>query len=505
MPPVWAYEFGDYRLDTVRRRLTRRGGAALPLTPKAFDTLLFLLEHRNEILAKEDLLEALWPGRIVEENNVNQHISMLRRALGDTPGEHQYIVTIPGRGYRFVADVHARTELSRSSEDQPLALAVLPFMPLVPEQSDPALELGMADTLITRLGGLRQVIVRPLSSVRRFLDPARNPIEAGRSLAAQAVLDGSIQRGGDTLRVTVRLLDVASEAALWSATFDEPVSGIFAVEDAIAAKVAGALALQLGTQERLHLARPLTANPEAYEHYLNGRYHLARLTPPEMLTAVGHFRDAIALEPAFALAHVGLASTLFRLPLAGEKPPAEHFPQAQAAARSALDIEPGLAEAHAVMGWVAFWFDWDWNASEAHFLTALELDLNDAESHLGYAHLLSNTGRHDEALEQVTAARRLSPLHLLAQALEGQFLNHAGRPEAALARLDRTVALESRMWLAHMYRSSALIAMGRHAEAEESARTAVAGSGRRAHAMATLACALAIAGRVEEARALAGV
>ncbi|HLF30929.1 MAG TPA: winged helix-turn-helix domain-containing protein [Xanthomonadales bacterium] len=499
-PQAQVYEFGTFRVDTGKRLLFSRGGQALPLTPKAFDTLLYMLEHRERVLKKEELMKAIWPERVVEENNLNQNISLLRRVLGESKSEHQYIVTVPGRGYRFVAEVQTRSTPPEKPAPTVPAIAVLPFQPLVAEHRDLALELGMADTLIARLSGIRQIIVRPIGSVRKYADVDQDPLLAGRELGVESVLEGSIQRWGDSIRVTVRLMAVSTGAAMWTGTFDEKFSDIFAVQDAIAERVAAALAAQLGYEEKQRLGRRHTVSAEVYELYLKGRFHLVRLTPPEMQTAIGYFQRAIALDPSYAQAYLGLANALFRLPLAAELRPIKHYPKAKEAAQKALDIDGTLAEGHAILGLIMFWYEWNWSVSESHFKQALARDPNDAESHLGYAHLLSNTGRHLEALAEVKRARELNPLYLVANALESQFLLHAGRPDEALAKLNQTVALDALFWLTHLYYSSVYLESGRFAEAVAAANEAQRLSGGSAHAMAAGACALIKLGRRKEAR-----
>lgn len=179
--PAPVFEFDDFRLDAERRLLTRRDGAPVALTAKVFDTLLCLVRASGTVVAKEALMKTIWPETIVEENNLTQNISALRRILGESPQTHRYIVTAPGRGYRFVAAVHA-PPVPEKTPGAPLAiktLAVLPFKPLLPESRDAVLELGIADTLIARLGHIKEVMVRPLSSVRRYGGLEQDPVAAG--------------------------------------------------------------------------------------------------------------------------------------------------------------------------------------------------------------------------------------------------------------------------------------------------------------------------------------
>jgi DNA-binding winged helix-turn-helix (wHTH) protein/Flp pilus assembly protein TadD len=501
-PLAQVYEFGDFRMDTAKRMLCRCDGQAVALTAKAFDALLYLLEHRAVELKKEELMSAIWPGRVVEENNLNQIISTLRRALGEAKGEHPYILTVPGRGYRFVAELHTDAMPAGSPAPTVAAMAVLPFLPLVAEHRDMALELGMADTLIARLSGIRKLVVRPISSVRRYATLDQNPLAAGRELAVGSILEGSIQRWGDTIRVTVRLAQVATGAALWTGTFDEKFSNIFAVQDSIAERVVAALALQLGHVEQQHLIRRPTDKAEVYELYLKGRFHLFRLTPAEMLTGISYFQQAIAIDPEFALAHIGLANAMFRMPLAGDLSPGEFYPKAKAAAQKALDLDNTLAEGHAILGWIAFWYEWNWSSAESHFRQALRVNPNDAESHLGYAHFLSNTGRHAEALAEVRRSRELNPLHLLGNALEGLFLIQAGRLGEALESLRKTLALDARFWFTHLYFSAIYFEQGRFAEAVDAAKQAQTLAGGNFMPQAVGSCALAKLGKVEEARAI---
>src|SRR6266850_8068552 len=211
VPEAYFYEFGDFRLDVSRRLLLKSRGEVVPLTPKVFDTLLYLAEHGGVIVDKDELMRVIWPDTIVEENNLNQHISTLRRVLGESRGEHRYILTVPGRGYRFVADLKKRDAVKHTAQtavSSARTLAVLPFTPLVAEHRDAALELGMADALIARLGNA-EIIVRPINSVRKYVDLDQDPLTAGRELEVEFVLEGSIQRWGEVIRITVHLINVS--------------------------------------------------------------------------------------------------------------------------------------------------------------------------------------------------------------------------------------------------------------------------------------------------------
>ena len=387
--------------------------------------------------------------------------------------------------------------------DAPIkSIAVLPFKPLVAESRDEALEIGMADTLISRLGNNREIVVRPLSSVRKFGKLEQDALTAGRALDVESVLDGSVQRWGDKIRVNVRLVKVADGTLLWTGTFDEEFTDIFVVQDAISNRVAAALALQLGSDEKMRLTKRYTENVEAYGLYLKGRFHTARLTPPEMRAGISYFQQAIQIDPSYALAYTGLAEAYRALATAGEMPATEFFPKAKAAAQKAIEIDDHLADAHAILGFIIFWYDWDWNAAENQCRRALELNPNSADAYMFYAHLLSNTGHHAEALAEIKRARELDPLSSRNNALEGQFLLHAGQTDEALARLQKTFDLEPNFWLAHLFAASAYIEKGMFPEAVAEARKAREISGVSTHPIAFEGYALAKSGKRAEAKGL---
>jgi DNA-binding winged helix-turn-helix (wHTH) protein len=252
------YAFGSFRLD-LNARVLMRDSEIVPLTPKALDTLLVLIERRGELVSRNELLRAVWPDVCVEENNLNSNIFMLRRAFG----EEDYIATIPRRGYRFMADVQeivVDTE-RELKEIQPTAgisilsakrlkpanrsLAILPFKTLSTDSCDGCLELGLADALITRLSNLPGVIVRPTSAVAKYRGFDQEPISAGREMDVELILEGSIQRSGDRIRVTVQLVSVSGGISFWAEKFDDRFTDIFAVEDAISERIAAALTARL--------------------------------------------------------------------------------------------------------------------------------------------------------------------------------------------------------------------------------------------------------------------
>ena len=505
VPEGCSYEFGDFRVDATRRLLLRRG-EPVSVTPRVFDTLLYMTRHAGKVLDKNELMSAIWPDSFVEENNLNQNVSALRRVLGESRGENRYIATEPGRGYRFVADVKVVDVDARApaaSEPSPLrakaagvpsvaparprrtlsarsallgiaslgaaialiggfgwwernprvqprpagTMAVLPFKPLVRESRDESLEMGIADTLIARLSNIRNLKVRPLSAVRRFGGQEQDPIVAGRELGVDVVLDGRIQRRDDRIRVTARLVRVHDGKQLWAGQFNETLTDIFSVQDSISARVTGELALPLNAEESELLAKQYTHNAHAYELYLRGRFFLGQLKRASLMKAIGFLEDAVDQDPDYALAYAALAECYTRLPATSDVPSRDAFPKAKQAALRALEIDPQLVEARTILAWVALWYEWDWTAAENEFRAALQINPNHAFAHMGYGHLLSDLGRHDEALREGDAALTLDPISFFGNMLKGHLLYQARRYPEAMDRLRRSLELEPHYWL----------------------------------------------------------
>jgi len=371
----------------------------------------------------------------------------------------------------------------------------LPFKPLVLENRNEALEFGLADALISKLSGGEEIVVRPLSAIRRYNSVEQDSLTAARELSVESVLDGTIQNWGDRIRISAKLLRSSDGKQLWAAQFDEKFTDIFAVQDVIAEKVAAALKIRLGGNEKKHP----TENVEAYQLYMKGRYHLAKGTPPDTRNSISYFQQAIEIDPGCARAYLGLSQAYGVLGIFGEMPTAEAFPKARAAEQKALEIDDTLGEAHASRCMGLFWSDWDWPAAEKECLRALEINPNSADSHGYYAIVLSNTGRHAEALAQAKLARELNPVDLGISALEGQYLLHAGRADEALIQLQKTSELEPKFPMSHLFAASAYIEKGMFAEAIAESRKEYELSGRNDIPFGTYA--LAKSGKRDEARA----
>ena len=536
------YVFDRFRLETARRLLRTDAGERIPVVSKAFDTLLFFVRNPGRVISKDELMSSIWPYTVVEENNLNKNVSILRRALNEGRRDHRFIVTVPGQGYKFVADVEVCEDIQVVSTDPQddkkpernyktlfavaaigaflilgtaaflwsggaksrpayvtAAIAVLPFRPLVAEHRDEALELGMAEALISRLSDNRSLIVRPLSSVRGFNALDQDAIDAGHTLSVDFVVDGSIQRWGDMIRVTVRLVSVSDGTVLWSEAFDERFTDIFVVQNTISNRATAALSPRIINGGEILARDHDTKNPDAYAFYLRGRFYALKITEADVRKAIGFYDSAIKTDPNYALAYAGMADAYRTLASAGYASGNEVCPKAKELAERALSIDDSLAEAHIVLGWIHLLYTWDWLAAEKELLTAIDLNPNGSDAHRAYAHFLSNVGRHEEASREGRIARELAPLTLITAANEGQFLFYAGRDEEALDRGARTLELDPNFWVIHNVIGRIYLRQKRYPEAFAELEKAIELSHESPEPVAQLGYGYAVSGDGENA------
>ena len=396
-----------------------------------------------------------------------------------------------------------RLYTNRTSNTAPIqSLAVLPFINESGNSDVEYLSDGMTESLINSLSQLPNLAVKARGAVFRYKGRDLAPQQVGSELSVQAVLSGRVVQRGDQLTLSLELVDVRTANQIWGDQYHRKLTDLIALQSEITHDVLQKLRVRLSGAEEQKLAKNYTANPEAYQLYLKGRYHLLKVTRSEVQTSLSLFQQAIAVDPSYALAYVGLASAYRALALGGELLPTEFFPKAKAAAQKALDIDDRLAEAHAELGFIIFRFDWDWNAAENECKRALELDPNSADAHLNYAQLLSYTGRHAQALAEAKRARELDPLNVRTNALEGELLTYAGRTDEALDRLQKTFELDPNLGFAHIFASSAYIEKGMYGEAITEARRAKELSPVSTYPLALLGYALAKSGKRAEARAV---
>ena len=533
------YEFGGFRVDPLRRVLLR-DKQIVPLTPKLFDILLVLVQNSGRALDKDELMRMVWPDTVVEENNLTRNVSSLRRVLGETPGEHNYVVTVPGHGYRFVADVrelddqdtellvetHTRAEItfeeevSTETQAEPVlhrdvvtnrrwrnissrprnvvvaltllaggsilafhyvgnsggrnpkqtagsvrSIAVIPFRSVGEISNEEYLRLGMADALITRLSNVKRITVLPTSTIFKYTEEQQQARDIGRLLGVDSVLEGTVQRSGDRIRVTVQLVSVEDGRPLWADSFDEKWTNIFSVQDTISERIAEALTLTLTAEERGQLTKRDTADVDAYQLYLWGRYFWNKRNAEGFQKALDYFQRAASRDPNYALAYAGMADCYNLLSSYYILPQRETYPKAKAAAIKALGLDNSLAEAHTSLAYVKLNFDWDWPGAELEYKRALELNANYATAHQWYAWELMLLGRNDESIAEMQRARQLDPFSLAINTDLGLQAYYMRRFDAAVEQFLKALEMDPSSAPLHWYLVSAYAARGRFEDA----------------------------------------
>lgn len=377
------------------------------------------------------------------------------------------------------------------------SIAVMPF---ANESSSPDAEYlsdGITDSLINSLSKIRGLNVKARSTVFRYKGQTPEPAALGKELAVDAILNGRVIQRGDDLSIYLSLVDTTSGNQIWGEGYERKLSDLVSLQKEITSDVSQKLELRLSGADVQRVTKNYTNDPEAYQLYLRGRYRILKTTQADVEASINYFQQAIDRDPGYAMAYVGLADA-YRAPVS-ERLPSESLAKSKAAIMKALEIDDTLSDAHAVLGFIIFWYEWNWAASEAELKRAIELDPKNADAHNFYAHLLSNTGRHDEALTEARLSRELDPLNLRANSLEGQFLIHAGRVDDGIARLTSTLELDPDLWMAHLFLTSAYIEKRMWDRAIEEGRKTVEVN-PHSRSFSYLGYALAKAGREAEAR-----
>ena len=508
---AFVYEFGKFVLDPKGKTLFSEG-KPIHMPAKEFETLLLLVENNHKALSKDEMIEAIWQDTFVEESNLAKQISRLRKIL-NTDGE-QFIETLPKHGYRFSADLRLtnpieeepvilerRTvksltfavedeaegqEITLAPKPNPLlrppviallaltgliglstflylgrhtsspaakikSIAVLPLKPLTAEENNRVLGLGLADALITKLGSLKQIVVRPTSAVAQFANASGDSIEIGKKLGVDAVLEGTIQESEGRLRINARLLRTDSGMQFWAEKFDEPTNEIFALQDALSNKIAKTLAFELTNTENKLFARRGTDNAEAYEKYLRGRFYQSQNTHEGLNRSIEFYEQSIALDPNFAEAHAGIADAYILQFNLGIRSSEETIPKARESINRALQLDPALSYAYTSLALIQFLIDHNWTDAEISLKRAIELNSNNADAYHRYAYFLMRLGKFDESLKMAEKARELNPLSNIIQNGIGLTYLCARRYSEAIRILEKTAAENPQfslpMWL----------------------------------------------------------
>ncbi|MCI0621800.1 MAG: winged helix-turn-helix domain-containing protein [Acidobacteria bacterium] len=544
--------FGVYEAD-LRAGELRKHGMRIRLQDQPFRVLAMLLERPGDLVTREEFRQKVWPADtfVHFDHGLNKAINKLREALGDSAENPRFIETLPRRGYRFLvpvthlgqraatADTHAPVDRETKADTRGVSslrvwlalgllaavtgaawylwsggvarprvsskkvmLVVLPFSNLDGDPEQDYFCDGMTEEMILQLSRLRPdtlgVIAR--TSAMQYRKTSKRADEIGRELDVQYILEGTIRRTGNRVRITAQLVQAADQTYLWAETYEREVADVFSIQSGVAQRIARSLALELLPAQQAALSRAPTASAEAYESYLRGRFHWNKRTPADLQKSVAFFQRATKLDPGFALAYAGLADAYNVLPYYGLLPPRQAFPQSKAAAQRALELDPASAHAHTALAYAHHYFDWDWGTAEWGYARAQELNPNYAQAHQWLAAHLVEMGRVDEAVLEMELARQMDPLSLIVNAGLGWIQFHGRRYAQAEAQLQKTLELDpnfvpARLWLGQLYEVT-----GRRKEAVAEFRAVRELAGDAPTGLAELAHALAREGMVTEAR-----
>jgi TolB-like protein/DNA-binding winged helix-turn-helix (wHTH) protein/Flp pilus assembly protein TadD len=536
------YEFGPFRLDPAERKLLR-GNEIVALTPKAFDTLHLLVRNRGRVLEKDELIRLLWPDTFVEEGSLSNHIFLLRKALGEDPA---FIETVPRRGYRFVGAVRpAHLEeppevgnpgiaslpakagrLRRSRAGLGIAavallvslaaagwfykfaargeaidsLAVLPFVNANADPNTEYLSDGMTESLINSLSQLPNLKVKSRDSVFRYKGKETDAQKVGRELGVRAVFEGRIAQHGDGLAISAELIDAQNDNHIWGQQYNRGITDIFALQEEIAKEMTTALRLRLTGEDEKRLARSYTANTEAYQDYLRGRYFWNKRSEDALNKGVEYFQQAIAKDPEYALAYDGLSDCYTLLSVYGFSPPKEAFPRAKEAALKSLEIDDTLAEAYTSLGRIKAEYDWDWSGAEKEFRRAMELKPSYATAYQWYGDILATLGRREESFANYERALELEPLSLAINMDLGQAFYFARQYDQAIEQLQKTLELDPNFVSPRVYLGLAYLQKSMYKESVAEFEKGLLISPGNPNVLGQLGYAYAVSGRRAEAQ-----
>ncbi len=494
--PFW---LGGWLVEPSLDRITRCSEVE-HLRPKLMDLLVFLAESTGKVQSKDEIIEKVWQREFITESVLSRSVSDLRQLLHDDKDNPRFIETVSRRGYRLIAPVRWDREAVSPAPRQP-SIAVLPFLDLNREKEAEYFCDGLAEELTNELAHLTGVRVVARTSAFAFKGKAVDIRDIGRQLNVTAVLEGSVQRAHDRIRIVAQLIDTSDGYHLWSGRFDRAAGDIFAIQDEVTRAVVDALRVKLLPNEEATMFRRRTENLEAHDLYLRGCYVAAQRTADAYSKAIRYFERASSQDPLYLFAHAALSACYCGSGFLGYLPPREAFPKAKTAANRALALDPAFAPALAALGWVNWAYEWDWLAAERHLTRAEELSPNDAMARFWHALLLAALGRFDAALIQIDRAWDLDPLSLVIQTNVGLIRSYAGQYDEAVERFRNVLAMDPAFALASFHLGRVYLAMERLEEAISSLEAASAGFPL---AMGFLSLARAAMGEHAEARKILG-
>jgi TolB-like protein/DNA-binding winged helix-turn-helix (wHTH) protein/Flp pilus assembly protein TadD len=552
--------FGVFEVDLQTGELTKRG-MRLRLQEQPFRLLAILLEKPGELVTREELRARIWPQTFVDfDHGLNKAISKIRDALGDSAENPRFVETVAGRGYRFLADVTevhdarpeiAGTDLAVHGEPEPLpslelgklavrlprahtwrlygfglalflaltialswifgpwgrssrtvrSLAVLPLENISGDASQEYFADGMTDELITDLGKISALRVISRTSTMAYKRTRKPLAEIARELNVEAVVEGSVVRSGDYVRISAQLIEAPADRQLWAESFEGDLRDALALQSSVARTIVGQIRATLVGQEQAALDKSKAVNPEAYEAYLKGRYFWNKRTGVGLRKAIAYFRRAIEFDPNYAEAYSGLADAYA---LSGDweygvLSPQEAFGQARAAASKALTLDDSLGEAHTSLAFALDLYGWDWQAAEKEYEQAIKLSPSYSTLHLWYAWHLMVVGRTSEGILELRKAESLDPLSLIVGADLADALCIARLYDESVEQSRKTLELDPNFAVGHYELGQALVQKERANEAIVEFQKAIALSGHSAAFDSNLAYAYAVFGQKDEA------
>jgi TolB-like protein len=445
------YVFDNLVVEGSNYRILKQG-QAVTLEPRAFDLLIYLIEHRGRVVEKEELFEQVWRRAFVTDSALTQEIRQIRQALGDQVEAPRYIETVPKRGYRFIAELNGATSPASAFQPQVFdSLVVLPFANL---NNDPALDYfveGITDLLITDLGKLKTLKVISRTSALQYKQAHKPLPQIARQLKANAVVEGAVLRVGERVRITVQLIEAATDQHVWAESYERDLGDILSLQSALAETVAAKIRVSLTPEERARLVARPQVRAEAYEAYLKGNFFLLKFMPGGPQKAIEFFQKALALQPDYAAAYAGLADAYGHLGFWGLRAPLEITPSIRDVALKALALDDTLCEAHTVLGKVKLYYDLDRLAAEKEFKRALELNPNNISASTIYALCLATQGRLEEAMTEIKHAHELDPLSLPVSAIVGWHYFALGQYETAIQHWRQTLEMEPSFSMSHWF------------------------------------------------------
>jgi len=553
--------FDEFEIDLRSAELWVRGKRTR-LQDQPFQVLRVLLERRGEIVTRDELKQTLWPADtfVDFDDGLNTAVRKIRDALGDSAEKPRYIETIPRRGYRFVgrladvatavlpspveepkgsapekANVAAPSSGAAANQENVLSrrrrvllagvaalavvsvalvlyrgstkgakqppirsLAVLPLKNLSGDPTQEYLADGMTEALISRLAGIHNLRVISRTSITRFKDTRLSVPEIAGTLGVDAIVEGSVIREGDRIRVHAQLIRAATDEPFWSEAYDRELRNVLSLQSDVAQPIARRVEVTITGEEHARLSSARTVDPEAYEAYLKGRYYWNKRTADSMPKAALYFEQAISRDPGYGAAYSGLADCNSGLAWHGFMSPAEVLPKAYAAAQKAVEIDSQSAEAHASLALVLD-HKWDWAGAEVEFKRALELNPQYANAHHWYGDYLSIQGRHDEAQVEAKRALELDPLNLMIGTWAGLRYYLARRYDGAMEQSRNTVDLDPNFAAAHLILGESYVQQGKHKEGLDELQKAASLSGGSPLYTAQVGVSLALAGEKKEA------